>query len=79
MLTVEAIVGSGRVPPRGDGNDKLNPVASSCECSGLALNLLPGAIAVLLGAGPAGQRQSRDCACCWARARRGNAKVARCL
>ena len=42
MLTAEAIVGSGTVPPRGGGNDKLNPAASSCECGGPAPDLFPG-------------------------------------
>jgi hypothetical protein len=54
MLTAESMVGSGRVPPRGGGNDKLNPAESSCECGGPALDLLPGAIAVPVGSGPGG-------------------------
>ena len=54
MLIAEAIVGSGTVPPRGGGNDKLNPVASSCECCGPALDLLQGAIAVPVGREPGG-------------------------
>jgi hypothetical protein len=54
MLTADAIVGSGRVPPSSGGNDKLKPVASSCECGGPALDLLPGAIAVPVGSGPGG-------------------------
>jgi hypothetical protein len=61
MLTAEAIGGSGTVPPKGGGNNKLNPalVPASCtrrsfECGGPALDLLPGVIAVAVVRGPGG-------------------------
>ena len=53
----KAIGGSGKVPPRGGGNNKLNPAlvpASSFECGRPALDLLPGVIAVAVVRGPGG-------------------------
>ena len=61
MLTAKAIGGSGTVPPRGGGNNKLNPALvlanrtrRSFECGGPALDLLPGVIAVAVVRGPGG-------------------------
>ena len=55
------VVGSGTVPPRGGGNDKLNFAASSCEYGLICWRV---SFRSLLGAGPGGQRQSRHCAFC---------------
>ena len=60
-VTAKAIGGSGTVPPRGGGNNKLNPALvpasrtrRSFECGGPALDLLPGVIAVAVVRGPGG-------------------------
>ena len=59
MLTAEAIVGSGTVPPRVCGNEKLISRRPAASAAGLRLICCRVSLRVLLGAGPAGQRQSR--------------------
>jgi hypothetical protein len=56
------------VLPRGGDNDQLNRARPAVSVSGLRLICCWVSLRLLLFAGPAGKRQSRDCACCWARA-----------
>ena len=63
MLSAEAIVGSGTVPPSGGGNDKLNSASISFECGGPALDLLPCFTVSHVRRGPGGVKPESPDAC----------------
>ena len=63
MLSAEAIVESGTVPPSGGGNDRLISASISFECGGPALDLLPCFTVSHVRRGPGGVKPESHDSC----------------